>query len=513
MVSTEGPPRLSRALLDALRTPRGQAIDVPNASLLELPETVVQFGTGGFLRGFVGDFLHRANVQGKFNGRVVVVGSTGSARNGSIRDQDGLYTLVVQGRRIDEEPMQECRIITSVSRALSAVDEWDAVLALAREPQLQLVFSNTTEVGITLHPTDGAADAPPSSFPAKLTRFLWERAKTFDFDVARGLVIIPCELIEDNGTKLEEIVHALARRWKLDARFATWLDDAVPFCNTLVDRIVPGTPRGDNARALMRMLGYEDALLTCCEPYCLFAIEGDDAMRARLGWTSVDPGIVVSEHIGPYRERKVRLLNGAHTLLVPVALPMGCELVRDAITHPAIGRFVRQAMLEEIAPTLDADGAAEFAEAVLERFQNPFIMHALIDITLQATMKMRVRVVPTIQRFVSRTGQVPQSLAFGFAAFLLFMQGQCQATRREHGLTVPADDHAAHLKTLWERIPADADAPVGEFVWSVCRDSALWGTDLTLVAGFCEAVADHLWRARSLGVGAALDHHLSTTVA
>jgi tagaturonate reductase len=192
---------------------------------------------------------------------------------------------------------------------------------------------------------------------------------------------------------------------------------------------------------------------------------------------------------------------------------MGCELVRDAVTHPTIGRFVRQAMLDEIAPTLDAEGATEFAEAVLERFHNPFIKHALIDITLQATMKMRVRVVPTIQRYVARTGRVPQSLAFGFSAFLLFMQGHTQAARREHGLSVPADDHAADLKQRWERIPTDADGPVGEFVWSVCRDTTLWGTDLTSIPGFCEAVADHLWRARALGVGAALEHHLSMTVA
>ncbi|MEO8620172.1 MAG: tagaturonate reductase, partial [bacterium] len=359
-------PRLNRALLDTVRRERGDVVAVPADALLDLPERAVQFGTGALLRGFIDDFVHRANVDGKFGGRIVAIASTGSARDRALREQDGLYTLVVEGIE-GGQPMRECRIISSVSRALSAVDEWNDVLELAREPLLEYVFSNTTEVGIAADEDSGPDDAPPRSFPAKLTRFLFERATAFEFDQARGLTVIPCELIEGNGARLREIVVSLAKRWELGTTFTEWLDTSVPFCNTLVDRIVPGAPKGDDVERLRAMLGYEDAMLTTCEPYRLFAIEGDEALRARLTWAT-DSGIIITPDITPYRKRKVHLLNGAHTLLVSVALQLGYETVREAITQPALNRFVRRAMLDEIAPTLQVDGTEEFAEAVLDRF-------------------------------------------------------------------------------------------------------------------------------------------------
>lgn len=503
-------PRLGRSLVDTIRRDRTAVVDVPSDALLELPEVAVQFGTGALLRGFVDDFIHRANRQGLFAGRIVAVASTGSVRDRALNEQDGLYTLVVEGIARGQR-VQERRIISSLSRAISASDEWPAVLALARMPDIQYVFSNTTEVGIVADADSGKDDAPPKSFPAKLTRFLYERAHEFDYDTRRGLTVIPCELIENNGAKLRDIVNAIATRWQLGDEFATWLDAAVPFCNTLVDRIVPGSPRPENARPLAELLGYDDAMLTCCEPYCLFAIEGDDALRAKLPWAKVDDGIIIAPDIAPYRQRKVHLLNGAHSLLTCAALPLGCETVLDAISQPSIERFVRRAMLDEIAPMVEAEGALEFAEAVLDRFQNPFIRHALIDITLQATMKMKVRVVPIVQKYIERNGTVPQSLAFGFAAYLLFMQGRFQASRREQGLSVPADDQAAKLQTLWSGVAEDTSVPVGEVVWAICRDTTLWGSDLTTLPGFCEAVADHLWRMRTQGMSAALDHHLASS--
>ena len=500
--------RLNRALLETIRRERGDVVDVPTESLLDLPERAVQFGTGALLRGFIDDFVHCANVKGRFGGRIVAIASTGSARDRALRQQDGLYTLVVEGVERGS-PVRECRIISSVSRALSAADEWNDVLALAREPLLEYVFSNTTEVGIVADEDSGAEDAPPRSFPAKLTRFLFERALAFDFDQARGLTVIPCELIEDNGARLRELVVSIARRWELGTTFLEWLENSVPFCNTLVDRIVPGAPRGDDVDRLRGMLGYDDELLTTCEPYRLFAIEGDERLRARLTWAT-DAGIVVTPDIGSYRKRKVHLLNGAHTLLVSAALQMGCETVGEAIAHPSLARYVRGAMLGEISPTLDVEGAEAFAEAVLDRFRNPHIRHALIDITLQATMKMRVRVVPSIERFSSRSGKVPQSLAFGFAAFVQYMQGGIQAARRAGGLSIPADDQGERLRAHWDAFPADAHAPVGELVSSVCRDSALWGRDLTAIPGFADAVTDHLSCIRSQGVEAALERVLSS---
>jgi tagaturonate reductase len=500
-------PSLTRERLASIREDRRGVVAAPDPALLDLPERAVQFGTGALLRGFVDDFLHRANEQGLFGGRVVAVGSTGSTRDRALRDQDGLYTLAVEGI-VAGRPVQECRIIASVSRALSAASEWDEVLALARAPLLQFVFSNTTEVGIALDPADARDAAPPPSFPAKLTRFLYERAREFEYDPSAGVIVVPCELIESNGDTLRALVLTLADRWALGDAFTRWVEQSIRFCNTLVDRIVPGTPRGEDATRLAEMLGYEDALSTTCEPYRLFAIEGGEDLRERMRWTSVDPAILVVPDIAPYRERKVRLLNGAHSTLAPVALLVGCETVRDAATHPALGPFLRHVMFDEIVPTLDAEGAQGFAEAVLDRFRNPFIRHALMDITLQATMKMRVRVVPSIVEYGARTGRAPQSLAFGFAAFLLYMRGEHQAGRRARGLSVPADDGAARLTKHW----TDAGDDEARLARAVCGDIELWATDLSAVPGFVDAVTDHLRRAGATGVAAALDHHLATPV-
>jgi tagaturonate reductase len=500
--------QLRRSLLDRVRAERKGVVSVPDAALLDPPERIVQFGTGALLRGLIDDFIHRANVAGKFGGRIVAIASTGSARDRALREQDGLYTLVVEGIERGER-VEQARIISSVSRALSAADQWGDVLAVARSPLIEYVFSNTTEVGIVADDESLAGDSPPKSFPAKLTRFLYERGRAFDFDAARGVTVIPCELIEDNGARLRDIVLAIARRWELGDAFSAWLDAAVPFCNTLVDRIVPGTPRPENLGRLRGMLGYDDALLTCCEPYCLFAIEGDERLAKRMTWTSVDAGIVVARDIAPYRKRKVHLLNGAHSLLAPVALAMGSETVLDAMSQPEIARFVRHAMLQEIAPTLDVADAAEFAEAVLDRFRNPFIKHALIDIMLQATMKMRVRVVPTVDRFIARTGRVPESLAFGFAGYLAFMEGGIQAARRAKGLPVPADEQSSRLGAFWNSVPEDGSAPVADLVAAIGSDTALWGVDLTSLYGFCDAVAEHLQRIRSQGMPAALAHHVT----
>jgi tagaturonate reductase len=232
-------PRLDRSMLDTIRRERAGVVDVPADELLDLPELAVQFGTGALLRGFVDDFIHRANQTGLFAGRIVAVASTGSVRDRALNEQDGLYTLVVEGIARGER-VEQRRIISSLSRAISAVDDWCEVLALARTPDLQYVFSNTTEVGIVADTESGKDDSPPKSFPAKLTRFLFERAQAFDYDRARGLIVIPCELIENNGARLRDIVGSIAARWQLGDEFTRWLDAAVPFCNTLVDRIVPG---------------------------------------------------------------------------------------------------------------------------------------------------------------------------------------------------------------------------------------------------------------------------------
>ena len=494
-------------MLAGMRRASAGIVELPSDAVLHLPERAVQFGTGALLRGFIEDFLHRANEQGLFGGRVVAISSTGSSRDRALNEQDSLYTLVVEGIASGERVEQK-RIICSLSRALSAVDEWDAVLAVARSPELKYVFSNTTEVGIAADEQSLFDDAPPRSFPAKLTRFLYERAQAHEFSASSGLVVVPCELIEDNGKKLRGIVLDIATRWQLDARFARWIDAAVPFCNTLVDRIVPGFPSAEEAGKLSAQLGYSDEMMTCCEPYRLFAIEAPPEIHGQLGWTRVDDGIIVAADITPYRQRKVHLLNGPHSLLACVALPMGFETVCDAISDATLHKFLRGAMLDEIAPMLDVEGADTFADAVLDRFRNPFIRHALVDITLQGTMKMKVRVVPIVERYIARRDEVPQALAFGFAAFLSFMDGSFQSARSSSGVPVPADNHAERLRAAWCAAGSDAKA----LVRAVASDTVLWNADLSVLPGWCDAVAEHLGRIRTVGIAAALDQHLSTPV-
>jgi tagaturonate reductase len=440
-----------------------------------------------------------------------MVGSTGSGRDRRLTEQDGLYTLVVQGV-VDGRVRRDFRVVSSVSRALAAATEWDAVLRVAESPDIELIVSNTTEVGIVLDESDAAAgseQSPPRSFPAKLAAVLIHRARHFDLDPARAPVVVPCELIEDNGDKLRGLVLALAARWKVAPELARWLEH-VPFCNTLVDRIVPGSPRHEQAAELGEALGYDDAMLTICEPYRLFAIQGDAALRERLRFADADPGIIVAEDITPYRERKVRLLNGAHTSFVSLALLAGCPTVREAVEHPALGAFLRSVLFDEIVPSVAVPGAEAFAREVLDRFANPYLDHALWDITLQGTAKFRVRLVPTIVAYARRTGQAPRALALGFAGYLDLQRGDLQAARAAEGGTVPADAAGDTVRARWSGV-TDDPARLGSFVQAVCADVELWGIDLNTVPGFAELVTEHLVRLRRDGVSAALGTLLGAT--
>lgn len=506
-VAAPSTPSLGAALVCSPAMRARDDIALPTAAMLELPEKAVQFGTGAFLRGFVDCILDDANRDGTFGGRVAVVGSTGSGRKQRLNEQDGLYTLSVQGVE-NGAPREQLRVISSIHRALSASDDWDAVLACARNPALELVFSNTTEVGIALDEDDRFDLAPPASFPGKLTRFLYERARAFDFDPAAGVIMIPCELIEQNGDRLRDIVLTLARRWQLDDSFASWIEQAVPFCNTLVDRIVPGTPKGEQVARLERILPYHDDMLTVCETYRLFAIEGDASLRARLPFAG-ESGVIVAPDIRPYRDRKVRLLNGAHTITVPAALLCGCETVRGALEHETVGAFIRSALLDDIVPSVDVPGAESFARDVLDRFANPYVHHALIDITLQQTMKMRVRVIPSIVEHVKRVGSLPRSLVFGFAAYLDYMRGELQDERRAAGLPVPADDQGAVVRERWSVADMSPDS-IAEVVRDVSSDTALWAHDLGAIPGFVGAVTEQLLRIRERGALAALEAYISS---
>jgi tagaturonate reductase len=281
----------------------------------------------------------------------------------------------------------------------------------------------------------------------------------------------------------------------LEPAFKQWVSDHSLFCNTLVDRIVPGTPDVDTQQAFSNRLGYQDALLTMAEVYRLFAIEGDETLVQRVPFLKADPGIIVSPDITPYRERKVRILNGTHTTMVPVALLAGLRTVREAVTDPVMGRFIRQVMLDEIVPSLDSDpiAAEEFAHAVLDRFGNPFIVHELRSITLQTTKKLGVRVVPSIIRYFEKRNRLPKALVLGFACLLLLKRGG-------HGIDLLHDDHADDWDRLWAQVQPNDDASIRAFVERVGQNESLWGYRLDQLPGFTDAVTDYLTQAIQDGV-------------
>jgi tagaturonate reductase len=496
-------PPLSRQLLRE-RAGNVDGVRVPAHALRDvMPERAVQFGTGALLRGLIEPLLDDAIARGELDGRVVMVGQTGSGRDRAINRQDGLFTLVTRGL-VDGEARSERRVIASVSRALSAADEWEAVLAVARSPELRMVFSNTTEAGLALDASDAPDADPPRSFPGKLTRFLWERARAFDFGDAGGLAILPTELIAHNGAVLRDAVLALARRWALGGDFERWVGDSVAFLDTLVDRIVPGTPSPAERAKYEAEVGYGDELLTVAERYALIAIQHDGGELPFTGGGEGEIEVVMDRDITPYRERKLRLLNGTHTAMTPLALLCGCDTVREAMGDGLVGRFVERAMLDEIAPYVSAPDAERFAREVLERFANPYLHHAVADIALQQTMKLRVRVVPSILAYARATGEAPPSLAFAFAAYLRFARGDLQRDREAARRPLPRDDGGPALRAIWQQF---GDDPVA-VARHVCAGTALWGADLSAIPGFSNEVAGALVKVMKLGAPAALALHM-----
>ncbi|MBW8687595.1 tagaturonate reductase [Chitinophaga rhizophila] len=440
-----------------------------------LPEKVLQFGTGVLLRGLPDYFIDKANKGRIFNGRVVVVKSTDKGNTDAYGEQDYLYTHciqgIMQGRRVEEYVVND-----AVSRVLSAASDWPAVLACAKDPEMEIIISNTTEVGITLTDDDVHA-APPASFPGKLLAFLLQRYQHFGGDNSKGMVIIPTELIPDNGTKLKDILLALANQNQLEGDFINWLTNANHICNSLVDRIVPGALPAVAQAAVEEQLGYQDKLMIMSEPYALWAIEtGNEAVKKKLSFAAADSGVVLAPDIDIFRELKLRLLNGTHTLSCGLAVLAGFETVKDAMEDPAMESCISALMQHEIVPAITdvairEDAALRFAGSVLDRFRNPYIEHRWLSITMQYTSKMKMRVIPIIIRHYQRADEVPALMALGFAAFLLFM--------RDGQVT---DDHADYFKEKWQRLEPAV------LVQTVLKDAAMWSTDLTKLPGFAHAV-------------------------
>lgn len=462
-----------------LKNITAKSITKPAGNIFSLPEKVLQFGTGVLLRGLPDYFIDKANRQGLFNGRIVVVKSTDSGDATAFDRQDGLYTLCVRG--IEEgKKVEENIICSAISRVISARDQWQDILQLAHRPEMQIIISNTTEVGIQLVEDDIRRN-PPVSFPGKLLAFLYQRYKAFKGSPDSGMVIVPTELIVDNGKKLAGIVKELAQIGQLEASFILWMEQHCRFCSSLVDRIVPGKPDAAALQQLQHDLGYTDDLLAISEVYRLWAIEGDERVREILSFAGADMGVIIQPDIEVYRELKLRLLNGTHTLSCGLAFLAGFNTVKNAMDDTAFATFVSDLMLKEIAPAIPYDlplqDARDFGLRVLDRFRNPHLQHQWLSITMQYSSKMKMRDIPVLVRHYEQQTTPPPHFALGFAAYLLFMRAQ-----PPHPVN---DDRAAHYAQLWQRTPH-------EVVYESLRDKSLWGVDLTLLPGFEEAVREAL---------------------
>ncbi|MEO5591349.1 MAG: tagaturonate reductase [Chitinophagaceae bacterium] len=506
---------LSEKNLSLIKKAEGLAI--PSAALFSLPEKMLQFGTGVLLRGLPDYFIDKANKQAVFNGRIVIVKSTSQGDTDVFNKQDNLFTQCVRGiengKRIDE-----VIINASVSRVLTASEQWNTILACAANPQMQIIISNTTEVGIALLDNDNVYAAPPVSFPGKLLAFLLERYKYFNGSAESGMVIIPTELITENGTKLKNIVVELATQNKLENKFIEWIQTANDFCNSLVDRIVPGKLPGEDKAATESRLGFKDDLMIMSEAYRLWAIEtSGKRTKEILSFSKADTGVVIADDIDKFRELKLRLLNGSHTFTCALAVQMGFTTVKQAMEDELFCSFITQLMLEEIVPAIvdnkvSAEDGQQFASQVIDRYKNPFIEHHWLSIALQYSSKMKMRNVPVLQQYYEKKAITPRRMVLGFAAYLLFMKSE---KNRESLFTGNAggkkytinDDKAAELYELWRIDNTD------NFVRSVLENVNLWGINLNSLPGFGKAVTEAVNTIQTQGIGMALQKvHAGQTI-
>lgn len=457
---------------------------------IQRPIRVLQFGEGNFLRAFVDEMIDVANEKGSLNAGVVIVKPIPMGTLEAFHRQDCRYTVVLRGLQ-DGVPVEKERLITSVQDAVDAYGEYEKYASCARLESLRFIVSNTTEAGIVLDENDRIELCPPNTYPGKLCKFLYERACCFDYAPDKGLVILPVELIDDNGTELKRCVKALARQWKLGAPFERWLDEACVFASTLVDRIVTGYPRDEGERqALWNRLGYEDHLLVTGEPFALWVIESSKDLSEELPLPACGLPVIFTGDQKPYKQRKVRILNGAHTSFVPAAFQCGYDYVLDAMHDPMIRAFMHRTLYDEVIPTLSLprDELMAFAEAVTARFENPFIRHALLSICLNSVSKWRARCLPSLLGYVEKKGALPPCLTFSLASLMaLYHGGRLEEGKlicSREGQSYALQDDEAVLRFFAE----GNQRPVRELVHDFLSRESFFGQDLTRIPGLEDRV-------------------------
>ncbi|RXJ02106.1 tagaturonate reductase [Anaerobacillus alkaliphilus] len=462
-----------------------------------LPERVIQFGEGNFMRGFVDWMINELNKQGLFNGKVVLVQPRGQDKIPVINNQDGLYTVVLRGVE-DGEKVEKKEIISAVSRGIKVSDDWAELNNIITSTDIKFIFSNTTEAGLTYLKEDYNPDFPAESFPGKLTSLLYHRFTFFKGSSESGLVIIPCELVEENGNLLKKIVLKIAEDWELPSAFINWIKSHNKFCNTLVDRIVTGFP-SDEINEFEQKLGYKDELLTVGEPYHLFAIEATPEVAKEIPFDQAGLNVKWGD-ITPFRNLKVRLLNGPHTMMSAVCYLAGVDTVQEVMEDVTLRKFIENGMLNEIYPTVDIDEVEkkQFLEAVIERFLNPYNKHYLKDIALSSVFKFKSRLVPSLLDYVEQKGTLPPAITFALAGLLAFNRpvrveaNELVGQRGEVEYSI-RDNHEVMqiLLSVWTKFDGTSEE-LTDLVSEVLSKKEIWGQDLHAVPNLTTTVATQL---------------------
>ncbi|NRB48476.1 MAG: tagaturonate reductase [Saprospiraceae bacterium] len=456
------------------------------------------FGGGNFIRAFAGSMIDLLNKKTSFEGGMMIVKPTQGRDYSALRQQDGLYHVVLNGQQ-DGQLIDEAQLVTTVTDIVHVYDQWKEFLASAQNKALRYIISNTTESGITFLETDQANDAPPSSFPAKLCLWLLQRFEHFGADPATGVVCLPCELSADNGTSLKTCILQYADLWDLDPSFKDWIHSSCTFCNTLVDRIVTGYPAKDEAKYHDKV-GFVDHLMAVGEPYHSWVIEGPSTLAQDLPFQEIGLNVKWVDDLTKYREQKVKILNGAHTSMVPTGHLAGMLSVKETIDHPELGAFIAELLEGEVWPTLAFDRAdlADFTTKTMDRFRNPFLFHKLLDIALNSISKFKARLLPSFLEYYELNGHCPPRITFAFSSLLLMYRGQWA------GEVIPlrdAPDVLAFCQTLWEESEDHL-----ELVQKFLAKEDFWGRDLSEIQGLVDLMVKYVQAIQQEGVLASLTH-------
>ncbi len=463
------------------------------ATKIVRPERIIQFGEGNFLRAFVDWIVSNMNEKTDFNSSVVVVQPIEKGMIDVLNQQDCLYHVNLQGLE-NGHAVNSFRMIDVISRALNPYRDFKAFLSLAEQPEMRFVISNTTEAGIAFDSSCMLDDKPASSYPGKLTQLLYHRYKFFGGDMSKGLIIFPCELIFLNGHKLKETIYQYIELWNLGDDFKEWFEKACGVYATLVDRIVPGFP-GKEIDSIKKELGYDDNMVVRGETFHLWVIEAPQSVAKEFPADKAGLNVLFVPSEKPYHERKVTLLNGPHTVLSPVAFLSGIDIVREACRHEIVGKYVRMVMFDELMETLNLprEELKQFADNVLERFNNPFVDHQVTSIMLNSFPKYATRDLPGLKTFLERKGKLPKGLVLGLAAIIVYYRGG----KRFDGVDIIPDDSPAimqRLTDLWKK------GSIPQLVEGVLGDTSIWNEDLNEIPGLAQCLEYYIESIMSRGM-------------